>query len=275
MQVIAVTSGKGGVGKTSLSFNTAVALAQQGRSVLLLDADFGLANLDVMLGVRVKQNLSHVIAGQAELKEIIYEGVHGIKLIPAASGRLDMAQLSIQQQASIIHAVNDLEIDFDTLIIDTAAGLSSSMFNLTSASQHVVIVMTDEPTSLTDAYALVKLLHRHYQVSHFKVVMNMAKDLASGMDTFMKLRKVSDTFLDVTLDLIATVPFDEHVRQSIRRQKSVIDLYPSASSAYAYHHLARQFESWPLAQKTEGHLQFLFEKILQQKHHLNEGLYCE
>ena len=160
IKVIAVSGGKGGVGKTNVSLNTAIALAQLGKSVLVLDADLGLANVDVMLGLRVQRNLSHVLSGECELDDIIIEGPAGMKIIPATSGTQSMVDLTPAEHAGLIRAFSDMQTQFDVLIVDTAAGISDMVLSFCRASQDVMLVVCDEPTSITDCYALMKLLSR-------------------------------------------------------------------------------------------------------------------
>jgi flagellar biosynthesis protein FlhG len=275
VKVIAVTGGKGGVGKTSVSFNTAIALAKAGKKVLILDADFGLANIDVMFGTRARKNLSHVVSGQCTLAEVLLPGPYGIQVIPSASGMLSMTSLSQQQQVGLIHAFSDLQDTYDVLLIDTAAGISNQVLNFSYASQHVVLVVCDDPSSITDAYALMKLLKNRYQVSHFKLVVNMIRDLSSGVDVYLRIKKVAELFLDVVIELVATVPFDENLRQAIRCQKPVVDMFPSTPSCFAFNNLAKQVNSWPTPHHRAGHITFFMERLMSHQSHFDEGLYCD
>ncbi|MEF1212708.1 AAA family ATPase, partial [Vibrio alginolyticus] len=159
-KVIAVTGGKGGVGKSNVTLGLAICMARQGKKVMVLDADLGLANVDVMLGIRAKRNLGHVLAGECELKDAIVEGPYGIKIIPATSGTQSMTELSHAQHAGLIRAFGSLEDEMDVLLIDTAAGISDMVISFSRAAQDVVVVVCDEPTSITDAYALIKLLSK-------------------------------------------------------------------------------------------------------------------
>ncbi len=223
VKVIAVTGGKGGVGKTNVSLNLAIALGQQGKRVLVLDADLGLANCDVMLGLRVEKNLSHVLSGECDLRDILVTGPAGIRIAPATSGSQSMVELSPAEHAGLIRAFSELDNEFDVLIVDTAAGISDMVLSFSRASQDVVVVVCDEPTSITDAYALIKILSREHGVYKFKIVANMVRSLREGQDLFAKLSKVTDRFLDVALELVATIPYDENMRKSTRRQKAVVD----------------------------------------------------
>ncbi|WP_298769258.1 MinD/ParA family protein [uncultured Shewanella sp.] len=264
VKVIAVSGGKGGVGKTSVSINTAVALAEKGKRVLVLDADLGLANVDVMLGLRSDLNLSHVLSGEAELDDIILRGPKGVGIIPATSGTQSMVELSPAQHAGLIRAFSEMRTQFDMLIVDTAAGISDMVLSFSRASQDVVIVVCDEPTSITDAYALIKILSREHGVFRFKIVANMVRSLREGMELFAKLSKVTDRFLDVALELVATVPFDENLRKSVRKQKLIVEAFPKSPASIAYHGLANKMISWPIPQQPGGHLEFFVERLVQR-----------
>ena len=261
-KVVAVTGGKGGVGKTSVSLNTAIAIAQSGKNVLVLDADLGLANCDVMLGLRVEKNLSHVLSGECELDDILVEGPHGIKIVPATSGSIDMVELSPAQHAGLIRAFSEMRTPVDVFIVDTAAGISDMVLSFSRASQEVLVVVCDEPTSITDAYALIKVLNRDHGVSKFKVVANMVRTLKEGQDLFKKLSMVTDRFLDVTLELTAIIPFDDNLRKAVRRQKAIVDAFPRSPSAVAFKTLAAKINNWPTPTHASGNLEFFLEQLV-------------
>ncbi len=265
IKVIAVSGGKGGVGKTNVSLNTAIALGQQGKRVLVLDADLGLANVDVMLGLRVKRNLSHVLSGECELDDIMIEGPAGIKIIPATSGSQSMVDLTPPEHAGLIRAFSEMKTQFDILIIDTAAGISDMVLSFTRAAQDVMLVVCDEPTSITDCYALMKLLSRDHGVFKFKVVANMVRTPKEGQQLFVKLTTVTDRFLDVALELVSVIPFDENVRKSVRKQKVIVEAFPESPAAQAFKNLAKKISNWPLPNKASGHLEFFIEQLLDHK----------
>jgi flagellar biosynthesis protein FlhG len=262
VKVIAVSGGKGGVGKTNTSLNTAIALGQQGKRVLVLDADLGLANVDVMLGLRVKQNLSHVLSGECELDDIIVDGPAGIKIIPATSGSQSMVDLTPSEHAGLIRAFSEMQTQFDVLIVDTAAGISDMVLSFTRAAQDIMLVVCDEPTSITDCYALMKLLSRDHGVFKFKVVANMVRSAKEGQQLFAKLIKVTDRFLDVAIELVAVIPFDENMRKSVRKQKVIVEAYPQSPAAIAYIDLAKKISAWPIPKQASGHLEFFIEQLL-------------
>ncbi len=263
VQVIAVTSGKGGVGKTNVSVNLAVAMADQGRRVMLLDADLGLANVDVMLGLHPKFNLSHVMKGECSLDEIIVEGPQGIRIVPASSGIKDMAEMSPAEHAGLVRAFGEVGGNVDTLIVDTAAGISDSVVSFSRASQEIIVVVCDEPASITDAYALIKLMSREYGHHRFRVLANMTHSPSEGKELFNKITRVTDRFLEVTLDYIGAVPHDTYVRKAVQRQRAVVEAYPASKAAQAFKNLAQVVDKWPRAKAADGRLQFFFERLLR------------
>lgn len=264
IKVIAVTGGKGGVGKTNVSLNTAIALSAQGQKVLVLDADLGLANCDVMLGLRVTKNLSHVLSGECSLEDIIIEGPAGLNIVPATSGSQSMVELSPAEHAGLIRAFGELRKQYDVLLVDTAAGISDMVLSFARASQEVLMVVCDEPASITDAYALMKILSRDHDVYKFKIIANMVRSLREGQELYSKLTKVTDRFLDVSLELVATIPFDENVRKSVRKQKAIVDAFPKSPASIAYKALATRIIKWPLPNHASGQLSFFVEKLLNQ-----------
>ncbi len=264
VRVIAVTSGKGGVGKTNVSVNLGVALSAMGNRVLLMDADMGLANVDIMLGLSPKYNLSHVLDGQKTLREVIVEGPGGLKVIPAASGVKRMAELSALENAGIVHAFSELSNELDVLIVDTAAGIASSVATFCQAAQEVVVVVCDEPASLTDAYALIKVLNRDYQLNRFRVLANMAQNEQHGRKLFLKLATVTERFLDnVQLEYLGTVPYDTALKEAVQKQVPVTLYNPSSVSAGAFRQIADQVNRWPVPQGATGYIQFFVENLFQ------------
>lgn len=263
VRVIAVASGKGGVGKTNVSVNLSLGLAALGKEVMLMDADLGLANVDIMLGLQPKYNLSHVINGERTLEEVILTGPGGIRIVPAASGIQTMAELSPLQHAGLIRAFSELGFGLDVLVVDTAAGISDSVISFSKASQEVVVVVCDEPTSLTDAYALIKLLSRDHGLFRFRVIANMVSSAQEGRELFAKLTKVTDRFLDVMLDYMGAVPFDEYLRKAVKRQRAVVDAYPRCKAALAFKALAQRVDAWPMPNTAAGHLEFFVERLIQ------------
>jgi flagellar biosynthesis protein FlhG len=268
VQVIAVTSGKGGVGKTNVSVNLAAALAQTSRQVMLMDADLGLANVDVMLGVHPKYNLSHVINGDKTLEDIIVQGPFGMNIIPAASGIQQMAELSKAQHAGLIRGFSSLGHSLDYLLVDTAAGISDGVISFTKAARQVVVVVCDEPSSITDAYAMIKVLSRDHGVSKFHILANMIRSPQEGQSLFAKLTKVTSHYLDVTLELLGGIPFDENLRRAVKTQKCVVEAFPMSPAAKMFRYLADKMNKWPAPRQAEGHLEFFVERLIQYRSEL-------
>jgi flagellar biosynthesis protein FlhG len=264
VRVITVASGKGGVGKTNVSVNLATVFAQMGRKAMIMDADLGLANVDVVLGLHPQYNLSHVIAGQRSLEEVIVDAPGGIKVIPASSGLQRMAELSPAEHAGLIRAFSELATDVDVLIVDSAAGISDSVVSFSKAAQDVIVVVCDEPASITDAYALIKLLNRDHGVRRFHVLANMAHSAQEGRELFQKMLKVTDRFLDeVVLDNLGAVPYDEHLRKAVKKQLAVVDAFPRSPAAQAFRAVAERIEAWPMPQARGGYLEFFVERLVQ------------
>jgi flagellar biosynthesis protein FlhG len=263
VQVIAITGGKGGVGKSNVSINLSLALADMGRRVVLLDADLGLANVDVLLGITSKGNIADVIAGECSLRDILVDGPKGIKVVPASSGTQKMVSLSHMEHAGLINAFSELSNDLDVLIIDTAAGISDGVVSFLRAAQEVVVVVCDEPTSITDSYALIKLLNRDYDMYRFRVLANMVRSQEEGRHLFSKLTNVTERFLDVALQYVGCIPFDEAVRKAVQRQRPVLEAYPRAKASIAFKALAQKADSWPLPSTPRGHLEFFVERLVQ------------
>lgn len=262
VKVIAVTSGKGGVGKTHVSVNLATVLAQTSRGVMLLDADLGLANVDVMLGLSPRFNLSHVIEGRATLEEVLVEGPNGVLIIPASSGTQRMAELTAAEHIGLIHAFSELSHELDYLIVDTAAGISDSVMSFARAAREVLVVACDEPSSITDAYALIKVLNREHGIQRFHMLANRIRSAREGQELFGKLSKVATRFLDLTLDYTGAIPEDDSLRKAAQRQQPVTCAYPSSPSGRAFLDLARQVARWPMPTTAEGRLEFFVERLV-------------
>jgi flagellar biosynthesis protein FlhG len=262
VRVIAVTGGKGGVGKTTVSINLALALRLAGREVMLLDADLGLANVDVLLGLQPAFNLAHVLEGKCRLEDTIIEGPMGLQIVPAPSGRRRMTELTRSELAGVIAAFSELQRPLDTLIIDTAAGISESVVTFCQAAQEVVVVVCNDPASLTDAYALIKVLSRDYGVTRVQIVPNIVRHASEGRELFDNLSRVTERFLDVTLNYLGSVPHDELLRKSVQRQRAVIEAYPNSPSANAMRSIARSTDKWEPPTGARGHLEFFVERLV-------------
>lgn len=265
VRVVTITSGKGGVGKTNVSVNLAMSMVANGNKVLLMDADLGLANIDVLLGLQPACNLSHVVKGECSLEEVIIKDPSGLRVIPAASGIQDMAELSHIEHAGLIRAFSELSFNPDILLIDTAAGISDSVITFSKAAHEVLVVVCDEPASITDAYAVIKLLHREHGLHRFRILANMVHSTQEGIDLCKKLIKVTDRFLDVTLEYLGSIPYDEYLKKAVQKQRPVINAYPRCKSATAFNKIAQKVSQWPIPDSASGQIEFFIERLLNYK----------
>ncbi|MBT8099917.1 MAG: MinD/ParA family protein, partial [Gammaproteobacteria bacterium] len=220
-------------------------------------------NVDVMLGLQPRFNLAHVASGETDLDSTILTGPAGVRVIPASSGDVSMMDLPQVKQASIISAFSGLADQPDILLVDTAAGLSESVARFVQAAQEAIVVICDEPASITDSYALIKVLSRRYGVSHFEVITNQTRNRADGRALFDKIRRVSDRYLDTVLRHLGDIPDDTLLRRSIQQQQAVVDAYPRSESARAFRRIACRIADWPAMRNRVGGIEFFFERIMQ------------
>jgi len=247
-----------------MAVNLAVGLAQAGQDVLLFDADLGLANVDVALGLKPQYDIQHVMAGERTLDDVLIKGPEGIRIIPASSGVARMASLSSTEQAGLVHAFSELRQPVDTLIVDTGAGIDNTVLTFSAACQEIVVVICDEPTSLTDGYALIKVLNQQCAVKRFQILANMVDTELQGRQLFEKLCKVTDRFLDVHLGFLGSVPRDDYLRRAVRSQRAVLSEYPRSDSAKALTAIARRVAALPVAPSAGG-LGFFMERMLEYR----------
>ncbi|WP_300158492.1 MinD/ParA family protein [Solidesulfovibrio sp.] len=265
-QVLSVTSGKGGVGKTNLSVNLAYCLSRLGRKVVLLDADLGLANVDILLGLTPKMNLFHLFHEGVDLKQVLMETPFGFSILPASSGVSDMLALSTGQKLDLLEAMDYLEGRINYLIVDTGAGINDNVIYFNLAARERLLVLTTEPTSLTDAYALIKVMHLQHDVHRFRVVVNMAPSVKAAKAVYEKLSTACDHFLSgISLDFTGVVPADPAVKNAVIRQKPFCFLSPDAPASRKLMELAQTIDSWDVDAKLDGNIKFFWKKLLFQE----------
>ncbi|WP_290924799.1 MinD/ParA family protein [Halodesulfovibrio sp.] len=263
--VLSVTSGKGGVGKTNLSVNLAYSLAQKGKRVVLLDADLGLANVDVLLGLTPEQNLFHLFSEGVALSDILYSTPYGFDILPASSGIGEMLTLSTGQKLDLLESMDSLEDKVDFLIVDTGAGINDNVLYFNLAVQERIVVLTAEPTSLTDAYSLIKVMKLNHGVEHFKVVVNMAASEKAAKEMFVRLYSACDHFLSgVSLDYAGCLPRDPAVRKAIVAQRPVCQQNPVAPVCQSIGKLADKIQNWEISANLDGNIKFFWKKLLFQ-----------
>lgn len=270
-RVMSFTSGKGGVGKTNSVVNLALSLAERGRSVLILDADLGLANVDVMLGLKTKYTLHDVIEGRRTLNEVIVSGPSGISVIPAASGVESICNLACHERLGLLQAVEEIASQYDYLLIDTCAGIGQDVMHFNSAAGEIVCVITAEPTSLTDAYAMIKVLARNYNEKSISILANniqatsrTASDEASR--AYRRLQLSVERFLSaeqVELKYLGFIPAETAVNEAIRNQRSVVELFPSSAAARAFTEIANKIDLEFSDYRIKGGMQFFFKQLME------------
>ncbi len=261
-RVFAVTSGKGGVGKTAVVANVAVLLAQLGKRVLILDADLGLANIDVVFGLAPTHNLNHFFSGEHELPEILVEGPEGIKILPAGSGVQRFTRLDTHEKLRLLEALDAMHNDFDIVLIDTEAGISENVTYFNTAAHEILVVTTPEPTAITDAYALMKLLSTQYHEKHFNLIVNFIKNEEEALDVYRKITMVANRYLDISIDYVGSVPRDKMMIDAIRKQQVLVDLYPESKTSSAFETLARSIMQEPQNIEPKGSIQFFWKRLL-------------
>jgi len=242
-RVITVTSGKGGVGKSNLAINLAISLSRLGKKVVVLDADFGLANIEVMLGIRPQYNLSDLMFRGKSLSEIITEGPENVGFISGGSGIREMTNLTKEQLINLSSRLSELDRQTDVVIIDTGAGISGNVMEFVVLSGEVLLIATPEPTSITDAYALLKTLNYQPEFTrehcHIKLIANKVSNEKDGKELFEKLSVVADKFLNISLEYMGAVPSDNNMSKAVMKQQPLTIAYPNSQAARAIDDMAR------------------------------------
>jgi flagellar biosynthesis protein FlhG len=216
---MAVTSGKGGVGKTLVTVHLALHFARMGMKVLIIDADLGLANVDVMLGMRPRHTIQDVLDGRLSLDEVAIEGPEGIVVLPAASGVADLSHLSDQQRIALLDHIDNWNAEFDVVLVDTGAGISPNVRYFVLAVERILVVATPDPTSIADAYALIKVMYLNHRVDHFELIVNQVDPEHAeqdGKEVYRIIQQAADRFLNIGLDYIAAIPHDDHLARVVR-----------------------------------------------------------
>jgi flagellar biosynthesis protein FlhG len=256
-RVICVTSGKGGVGKTNLTANLAYCMATAGLRVLILDADLNLANIDVLLGLTPKYNLQHVFTGEKALAEVIIQGPGGINILPGASGIMELANLDEEQRLYFLSEMAALDNKIDILLIDTGAGINENVIYFNLAAQERIILMTPEPTSLTDAYAMIKVLSTRHDIKRFKILINMAISAKEAINVFKQLSKVCDQFLEtLSLDFIGYLPYDKNLVKAVRSQHLVTEKFPACPASKMLQKISNNLIKSAPEQNNDGNIKF-------------------
>jgi len=240
---IAVSSGKGGVGKTFLSLNLAAALATRGHAVWLFDGDMGLANVHVLLGIQPEFDISDAVEGRCTLSQTLFDGPGGIKVIPGASGKRDMAEMDALEMTQIIQALATVKPPADFMLIDTGAGIGKHVTTLARLADTIVVVVCDEPASLADAYGLIKVMYRDFGSRNFEIVVNDVSTIHRGQQVFERLQQVAMRFLELNLVLAGAVPHEPEAMMVTRRRETLMSAAPRSAATAAILEIATRFET--------------------------------
>jgi flagellar biosynthesis protein FlhG len=260
VRTVAIASGKSGVGKTNIAASLAIALSKRGEKVVIVDAGIGLSNINILLNKHATYNISHILDGSITLKDILIDGPQGIKILPAGEGVQNLTRLDEFQRLKILDAFDSYDGDIDIMLIDNTAGISENVTFFCSAAQDLIIVTTPEPTAWVDAYHLIKVLNTEYQENKFHVLVNAVKNEEEADDVFQRLAQATDRFLNISLDYLGYLPYDEDVKKAVRQQAAFIDLYPKKFISKCFNEIAATLIDWP--QKVKGSLQFFIGNLL-------------
>jgi flagellar biosynthesis protein FlhG len=263
MRIMSISGGKGGIGKTTISVNLAVAFAKMKNQVLLLDADLGLANVDVMLGLRPEKNLYDFLSGHCSLNEICIKGPHGLNIIPASSGIQKMADLSRHETIGLIQSFSSLTEKMDVMVVDLASGISSQVMDFAQASQDVIVVLCNDPSSLMDSYAVIKILHQQYARSRFGIIVNKVESSHEGFHVFSKFQQTIARFVNVNMNFLGHIPNDDYITIAARERVSVVDKFPQSKAALAFMNMCHVIHNWSDETSLVGGIHFFFDRLVQ------------
>ncbi len=263
---MAITSGKGGVGKTLMTVNLAIQYARRGLKVLLIDADLGLANIDVVLGLTPKFTIEDVLDGRLTLNQVALPGPEGITILPAASGVAELSTLTEQQKLSLVDHIDNWNADFDMVLVDTGAGISENVRFFILAVERIMVVATPDPASITDAYALMKVMFLNHRVSHFDLVVNQVRSENEAKDVYRALSRVADKYLNIGLNFAGYIPEDVMLSQAVRQQKPVSMLFSDAPSTQAFQRLTENLmRLWRKKRQDDGRMIFFWRRLLEDR----------
>lgn len=261
MRLISVTSGKGGVGKSNTVVNLAIALRRQGQRVLVLDGDFGLANIDVLINLQPKHTIADVLNGSCSIHEVIVRCPGGIDILPASSGILELASLPTPARANLLAAIEELDMEYDLMMIDTGAGIHGDVLWLNSLADEVIIVTTPEPTAITDAYAMIKVLHQTYRVNKTSLLVNQVRSADEGLKVYRKVADVTDKFLNIGLDYLGSIRWDGCLVEAVKLRQPVMTSFPNCHSAENFRQVAKELQGVREEVSVSGKSQYFWQSL--------------
>nr|CRH07000.1 putative GTPase involved in the synthesis of flagella, FlhG [Candidatus Magnetococcus massalia] len=263
---MAVTSGKGGVGKTLVSVNLAIKFAEAGLKVLIIDADLGLANIDVVLGLNPEHTMEDVLDGHKTLDEVVVTGPKGVTILPAASGVAELSDLSEEKRASLLDHIDSWNADFDVVIVDTGAGISPNVRYFILSVEKILVVATPDPASITDAYALMKVMYMNHRITNFELVVNQANSRKEALQVYKAISDVAEKFLNIGLHYSGFIPRDEVLQRAVREQKPVTIGYPECEASQAFDTLVdSMIQGWQQNRDNAGRATFFWRRVLEDE----------
>jgi flagellar biosynthesis protein FlhG len=263
-QVIAITSGKGGVGKTNIVANLGYSLCRLQRRVMILDGDLGLANLDMLLGLTPTYTIQHVLQGEKNLEETIIEGPGGVKILPASSGIPELAEVTPEQKLLLLTQLESLVDQIDVLLIDTAGGISSTVMFFNTMADQVVMVVSPEPTSIATSYAMMEVLSSRYAQRRFQILVNFVRSESEGLDVYRRLNVVTENSPSISISYLGWVPVDEYLQEAVKRQRAVAEIFPTSKASKNFVALAQKITQIKIF-STPGGGPNLFRRPLTQE----------
>lgn len=263
LRIVATASGKGGVGKTMVSSNLAVLAARDGKQTLVVDADLGLANVEIALGIKPEYHLGHLLEGSVDVTSVLAEGPHGIRVLSAGSGVQHLTHLDDAQKLRLVSALDLLEDAFDFVVVDVSAGIGDNVLFFAGGAQETVLVVNAEPTALSDAYAAVKVLSQQAGVKYFDVVVNPVATEQAAREVYDRLARVTDRFLDASIRYLGYIPYDETVRQAVMARVPVVDAFPHGKASRALVDVSLRLSSWGAPADTDGGLKFMWQRLFR------------
>ncbi|MCC6276704.1 MAG: MinD/ParA family protein [Oligoflexia bacterium] len=261
-RTISITSGKGGVGKTTLVCNLALHLSRMGQNVLILDGDIGMANVDIMFGVRPRFTMKDLLINQRRIEEVLVQVEPRIWVLPGGSGFNDLQNMSESEKRVLLDQLRGLKQTFDVMLIDTAPGIDNNVMYFNTSAQEIHVIVTPDPASFADAYALIKVLHTYHRAKRFSIIANQVRDEAEGLQVFQKLSDVCQKFLYVSLDYIGAVPTDLSVRRATRSQQLVLKATPEAPASHSIKKIAEKITTTQNTGQMKGGIQFFWEQLI-------------
>lgn len=262
IRIIAITSGKGGVGKTNITVNLAIALQRLGKRVLVIDADLGLANVDVLMGITPKYNLRHVMQGDCSLEDVVIRGPEGMLLVPGASGITELADMSDRSRELIINNLNRITGVSDIILVDTGAGLSRNVRRFVTAADEAIVVTSPDPTAITDAYSMIKIITQENEDLEVKLIVNMAMNSREALEISERIVLVVKQFLNKSIETLGHIVFDNALRMSVRNQRPVLLENPNSEIARSIHAIARKIDRTEIPSKPQG-IRSFFSKLIR------------